>query len=140
TEEDGRSGSGGQGAVVVRARRRKAACPRAGCGREGQAAGKHAIRRGARRVRLADLLCRQGDVFRQGAAARSRGNGFGEIVTTVIASEAKQSSFAARKLDCFVASLLAMTTEGTQNAKAQRHLRRDRRRRLYRRRDRQEIR
>jgi hypothetical protein len=28
---------------------------------------------------------------------------------TVIASEAKQSSFARRKLDCFVAALLAMT-------------------------------
>jgi hypothetical protein len=29
--------------------------------------------------------------------------------STVIASEAKQSSFTAAKLDCFVASLLAMT-------------------------------
>jgi hypothetical protein len=30
----------------------------------------------------------------------------------VIASEAKQSSFTAAKLDCFVASLLAMTVSG----------------------------
>jgi hypothetical protein len=30
----------------------------------------------------------------------------------VIASEAKQSRSGARDLDCFVASLLAMTTEG----------------------------
>jgi hypothetical protein len=35
-----------------------------------------------------------------------------EAISAVIASEAKQSSFAAsRKLDCFVASLLAMTGE-----------------------------
>jgi hypothetical protein len=33
-------------------------------------------------------------------------------VQTVIASEAKQSSFIAAKLDCFVASLLAMTGDG----------------------------
>jgi hypothetical protein len=40
-----------------------------------------------------------------------------KITSTVIASEAKQSSFASpakRKLDCFVASLLAMTAENSR--------------------------
>ena len=48
---------------------------RAGAGRQGEAAGEYAIGGRARRVRLADLLRRQGDVLRQGAAARSRGTG-----------------------------------------------------------------
>jgi hypothetical protein len=34
------------------------------------------------------------------------------MIKAVIASEAKQSSFAVIKLDWFVASLLAMTTHG----------------------------
>src|SRR5699024_9924280 len=38
--------------------------------------------------------------------------GEARVVFTVIASEAKQSSFTAAKLDCFVASLLAMTVNG----------------------------
>jgi len=33
------------------------------------------------------------------------------VILSVIASEAKQSSYRARKMDCFVASLLAMTEE-----------------------------
>jgi hypothetical protein len=42
----------------------------------------------------------------------------------VIASEAKQSSFlpAARKLDCFVASLLAMTVINTNNNDSERRI------------------
>ena len=53
--------------------------PRAGTGRQSKAFGEYAIGGRARRVRLADLFRRQGDVLRQGAAARGRGNGFGEI-------------------------------------------------------------
>ena len=81
--------------------------------RQGEADRKHPIGCRARRVRLADVLRRQGDVFRQGAAARGRGTGFGEVNRAVIASEAKQSipPFDSA-VDCFVASLLAMTRHG----------------------------
>ena len=51
-----------------------------------------AIRRRARRVRLADLLRRQGDVLRQGAAARSRGDGFGEVTTSANGAVANSES------------------------------------------------
>ena len=34
----------------------------------------------ARRVRLADLLRRQGDLLRQGTVARGRGTGLGEVI------------------------------------------------------------
>ena len=97
----------------IRPRCGKAVRPRAGSRRQGEADRKHPIRCRARRVRLADLLRRQGDVFRQGAAARGRGIGFGEVNRAVIASEAKQSipPFDSA-VDCFVASLLAMTRHG----------------------------
>ena len=62
---------------------------RAGCRSQGEADREHAGRGRARRVRLADLLCRQGDVLRQGAVARGRGNGGGEM-TRVIASAQRQ--------------------------------------------------
>ena len=58
---------------------RKAVGPRAGGRRQGEADREHPVRGRARRVRLADLLCRQGDVFRQGAVARGRGTGRGQI-------------------------------------------------------------
>ena len=38
------------------------------------------VRGRARRVRLADLLRRQGDVLRQGAVARGRGDGVGQMI------------------------------------------------------------
>ena len=97
----------------------------------------------ARRVRLADLLRRQGNVLRQGAVARGRGNGLGEIAAPSLRAKRSNPILQHRpSMDCFVASLLAMTSDSgeTQHAKTQRHRRRDRRRRLYRRRDRQEIR
>ena len=52
---------------------------RAGSRRQGQADREHPKRGRARRVRLADLLRRQGNFLRQGAVARGRGNGFGEM-------------------------------------------------------------
>ena len=52
---------------------------RAGRGRESKADREHAEGRGARRLRLADLLRRQRDILRQGAASRSRGAGDGKI-------------------------------------------------------------
>ena len=63
---------------------------------EGKADREHASRGRARRVRLADVLCRQGNVLRQGAVARSRGNGFGEIGLTRHCERATQS---ARRLE-----------------------------------------
>ena len=65
---------------VVRPRCRKTVRPRAGTRGQGKADREHPSRGRARRVRLADLLCRQGNVFRQGAVARGRGNGFGEVI------------------------------------------------------------
>ncbi len=47
---------------------------------KGKADREHASRRRARRVRLADLLRRQGNVFRQGAVARGRGIALGEMI------------------------------------------------------------
>ena len=45
-------------------------------------------RRGrARRVRLADLLRRQGDVLRQGAVARGRGTGRGQVIKRIGSGE-----------------------------------------------------
>src|ERR1700722_1244893 len=90
-EEDGRSRGGAEGIGGVRPRCGKAVRPRARRRRQGEADRKHPIGGRARRLRLADVLCRQGDVFRQGAAARGRGIGFGEVNRAVIASEAKQS-------------------------------------------------
>ena len=56
--------------LFSRARRRR---------RESQTDREYAIRGRAWRIRLADLLRRQGNVFRQGAVARRRGDGFGEM-------------------------------------------------------------
>ena len=67
---------------------RQAAGPLAGRRRQGKADREHPIRGRARRLRLADLLRRQGNVLRQGAVARSRGNGLGEVTLAVNASEA----------------------------------------------------
>src|SRR4051812_1749469 len=74
-EEDGRSGSGDEGARRVGHRCRKTVRARTGCRREGKADREHAIRGRTRRLRLANLLCWRGNVFRQGAIARRRGNG-----------------------------------------------------------------
>ena len=83
----------------------KAAGPCAGRRRQGEADREHPVRGRARRIRLADLLCRQGNVFRQGAVARGRGNGVGQIARAVIASEAKRiESASVSELDGFVAS------------------------------------
>ena len=65
--------------TVVRPRRGKTAGPLAGARGEGETDREHPSRGRARRLRLADVLCRQGNVLRQGAVARSRGNGFGEM-------------------------------------------------------------
>ena len=67
------------GAHRLRHRRRKAVRARSGCRRQGEADREHANGRRARRVRLADLLCRQGNVFRQRAVARGRGTDLGQI-------------------------------------------------------------
>ena len=63
--------SGLDAAKTVRARAR----PR----RQGEADREHPIRGRTRRVRLADLLRRQGNVLRQGTVARGRGAGFGDV-------------------------------------------------------------
>ena len=65
--------------TVVRPRCGQTAGPFAGARGQGEADREHPGRGRARRLWLADLLCRQGNVLRQGAVARSRGNGFGEI-------------------------------------------------------------
>ena len=62
-----------QGVHRIRPRCGKTVRPRAGARGQGKADREHASRGRARRVRLADLLRRQGDVFRQGAVARGRG-------------------------------------------------------------------
>ena len=51
-------------------------------GRQGEADREHARRGRARRVRLADLLRRQGNLLRQGTVARRRGTGSGKYGAT----------------------------------------------------------
>jgi 2-hydroxychromene-2-carboxylate isomerase len=63
--------SSGLDAAKLLARSQDARC-------KGQADPEYAKRGRARRVRLADILRRQGNVLRQGAASRSRGNGSGK--------------------------------------------------------------
>jgi hypothetical protein len=70
-----------QSTFRVRPRRGKVVGARAGARGESQADREHAGRRRARRLRLADLLCRQGDVLRQGTVARGRGTDFREIAS-----------------------------------------------------------
>ena len=68
------------------------------------------VRRGARRVRLADLLCRQGNVLRQGAAARGRGDGGGQLTPSL---RAKRSIQPRHRLDASSQVLLPMTAIGS---------------------------
>ena len=62
---------------------RKTPGPRPGGRRQGKTDREHPVGRRTRRVRLADLLRRQRDLLRQGAVARSRGNGDGEVIPSL---------------------------------------------------------
>ncbi len=85
--------------------------------RQGEADPEHPIRGRARRVRLAHLLRRQRNVFRQGAAARGRGTGLGQLISSLRANGSAQSaarreaiqSLLGERLDCFAAYALART-------------------------------